>query len=148
MRFLLDTNVISETIRERPNQNVANWFRGQSSHDMWLSIVTLVELKEGIVSSEDAQKKRHLSHWLETTVMTSFAQHIVALKDDILIDWLQLSRQLARKRITRQAPDLLLASTARIRDFVMATRNTRHFANTGITVYNPWTNETHTMEAP
>ena len=62
--------------------------------------------------------------------------------------WLQLSRKLRVRSETKDPPDLLLAATAQTYGLTLVTRNTRDFANTGITVYNPWTDETHTMEAP
>ena len=62
--------------------------------------------------------------------------------------WLQLSRKLRVRGETKDPSDLLLAATARTYALTLVTRNTRHFANTGITVYNPWSDETHQMEAP
>jgi Predicted nucleic acid-binding protein, contains PIN domain len=148
VRWLLDTNVVSETIKERADPHVVAWIAKQPRSDMALSIVTLAEIREGIESSADEQKRQQLTHWLETTVVMSLGQQCLTLGTAILVDWLRLSRQLARKRITRQAPDLLLASTARVHHLILATRNVPHFANTGVTVYNPWTNETLQMEAP
>ena len=145
MRWLLDTNVISETVKPRANTKVTSWLQDQTNGAFAISVVTLAEIREGIESVDDDWRRRELTEWLRAAIAL-FGQDALPLDDAVLIDWLRLSRQLARSRITRQAPDLLLASTARVHKLVIATRNTRDFASTGVTTYNPWTGETHHME--
>jgi predicted nucleic acid-binding protein len=145
---LLDTNVVSETVSPKPNSNVISWIKEQSREQIAMSIVTLVELLEGIESTSDQEKQARLRSWLDETVLFMFGGDALPLTSAVLVDWLRLNHALARKQITRQAPDLLLASTARVHRLTIVTRNSRDFANTGITVYNPWTSETHRMETP
>jgi predicted nucleic acid-binding protein len=70
------------------------------------------------------------------------------LTQDVLVDWLILSRKLAVRGISRTAPDLLIAATARVGDLTVVTRNVRDFADTGVVVYDPWNDQTHRMDAP
>jgi len=119
VKWLLDTNVLSEMVRPRANQNVISWLSEQPHVDIAISIVTFAEIREGIESSSNLIRRRQLTEWFESTIMTLFQQQVLPLEETILIDWLGLSRKLAQRQITRQAPDLLLASTARDRKSVV-----------------------------
>lgn len=148
MRWLLDTNVVSETIRPRPDNAVLAWIAGQAPDLMAISIVTWAELRAGILSAHDDRRRRELLQWVEVTLPRWLQERILALTIEILTDWLQLGRTLAVRGITREASDLLIASTARIHNLVVVSRNTRDFAGTGVVVYDPWSGETHRMDAP
>lgn len=148
MTWLLDTNVISETIRPRPHLSVSSWLASQQWDDLSISVVTLAEIREGIATSTDERRRHELDGWLASDIVVPFRDRTLPVDEPVLVDWIRISKALARRKIARPATDLLLAATARIHKLVLATRNTRDFANTGITVYNPWTDETHTMEAP
>lgn len=147
MKWLVDTNVISEAIKRKPRGSVISWFARNPSDEMTISIITLAEIRDGIGSGPESNR-RELIRWLETDVEPSFADRILPLTSDILIDWLRLSRKLAAERMMRRAADLLIASTARVHELVLVTRNVRHFADTGIVLYDPWTEKTHVTEAP
>lgn len=147
MKWILDTNVISETIKRQPHDGVMSWLGGHPVDEMTISILTLAEIREGI-SSAPAHNRRELTLWLETDVETKFAQRVLPLTPEVLIDWLRMCRLLAAERMIRRAADLLIASTARVHDLVVVTRNVRDFANTGVVLYDPWGGKTHVMEAP
>jgi predicted nucleic acid-binding protein len=115
---------------------------------MAISLVTVAEVHHGILLSENADQRQELSSWLDNEVLPSFANRVLPITLDITIHWLELLRAIMARRQTRAPTDLLLAATAHVHDLTLATRNTRDFANTGITVYNPWTDETQQMEAP
>lgn len=148
MKWLLDTNVLSESVRERPNRFVARWLSEQPRIALAISLVTVAEVQHGILLTEDAIHARRLSRWVDEEILPSFADRILPITLDITIRWLGLLRASMARRQNRAPADLFLAATARIHNLTLVTRNTRDFANTGITVYNPWTDETHTMEAP
>lgn len=148
MKWLLDTNVVSETVTPRPNPRVLGWFHAQPTPDIAISVVTLAELQHGVWLTKDQIKRSELARWVDTYVMSLFASRMLAVNTDILIHWLELQRLLSARRQTRAPPDLLLAATAQMHDLTLVTRNIRDFANTGITVYNPWTDETLKMETP
>lgn len=147
MNCLVDTNVISETIKRRPNDSVISWIARQPVDDTAISIVTLAEIRDGVNSAPE-DKRSKLRRWLESDIEPRFTDRVVPLTSEILIDWFRLSRTLAAERMPRRAVDLLLASTARVHSLVMVTRNVRHFANTGVVVYDPWSGRTHVMDAP
>jgi predicted nucleic acid-binding protein len=147
VKWLLDTNVVSETVGARRNRTVTQWLDGQSKADTAISLVTLGELQHGVFLAPEANRAE-LADWIDGELVPGFKGRILPISLDIVVNWLELTRILSRRRQTRSAADLLIAATARVHNLTVATRNTRDFANTSITVYNPWTNETHHMEAP
>ena len=148
MKWLLDTNVISEGVRKRPDQAVVSWIATQRAQDIGISSVSVAELLNGVSAMTHGEQREQLANWIATEVLASARGRTLPVTTDILVNWLQLSRRLRVRRETRDPADLLIASTAQISEMILVTRNVRHFALTGITVYNPWTNETERMEAP
>lgn len=148
MKWLLDTNVISETIKSRPRDSVIFWIADQPADDVAVSIITLAEIQDGISSAPDSGRRDELMRWLETDIKPKFADRALPVTSEVLIDWLRLSRALAAERMIRRAADLLLASTARVHGLTIVTRNVRHFANTGVVVYDPWHGKTQVMDPP
>jgi predicted nucleic acid-binding protein len=148
VKWLLDTNVISENVSHQANENVRRWIAAQTLEDIGLSAVTLAELIDGIERTADERRKNELTAWLDAGVISQFRDRTVPVSVEILLDWLRLTRELGARGRPQAAADLLIASTCRVHDLTLATRNTRDFANTGITVYNPWTDETQKMETP
>lgn len=147
MKWLLDTNVVSETIKGRPRESVVSWIARLTADEMTISIITDAEIKNGISSAPDGIRKKLMS-WLENEIEPRFAGRVLPLSTDVLIDWLRLSRKLAAERMMRRVTDLLIASTARVHGLTVVTRNVRHFADTGVVVYDPWSGKTHTMDSP
>jgi predicted nucleic acid-binding protein len=147
VKWILDTNVISEIISRRPDASVTDWLDRHPADEMSISIVTLAEIRDGISSAPEC-RRRELSPWLDTVVMPSLGDRALPLTLDILIDWIRLCRSLAAERMLRRAADLLIAATARVHELTVVTRNVRHFAKTGVVVYDPWNDETHRMDAP
>jgi predicted nucleic acid-binding protein len=148
VKWLLDSNVVSEGARDRPARSVIEWIRAKPVEDLAISIVTLAELREGAQSNPDETRRQRLIDWIDTEVSSAFHGRTLTLTANILIDWLQLSRRLRTKGIVRDAADMLIAATARVHDLTLVTRNTRHFADTGVVLYDPWTGKTHAMDAP
>ena len=148
MKWLLDSNVLSEQVRIRPKASVIAWVRQQDRQQIVTSIVVVAELRRGAVATDDPRRRRELTTWIDTEVSNSFAGRILPVTLEILIDWLELIRRTAASGKTRAPADLLIASTARVHDLVLVTRNVRDFEDTGVVVYDPWTGETHKMERP
>jgi predicted nucleic acid-binding protein len=147
VRWLLDTNVLSESIKPQPDRTVARWMAMHSPDQMAISIVTLAELNDGVQATPGDKRKKELVAWLENFVVPSFQDRILPLAIEILVDWLALARSLQARGRPQMAADLLIAATARIHDLIVVTRDVRHFALTETVIYNPWTGETHNMDS-
>ena len=147
MKWLLDSNVLSEQVRLRPNESVLNWVARRPSDLTAISLVTMAELRVGALAA-GPRRQRELTQWIEGQVTASFAGRILPVSHDILIDWLRLVRSTAAKGRTRAPADLLIAATARVHSLIVVTRNTRDFTYTGVVVHDPWTDSTHHMERP
>jgi predicted nucleic acid-binding protein len=148
VNFLFDTNVVSETARRRPSAKVVSWLAQQPQDAAAISVVTMAELVEGASAATDTARRNQLRRWLDETVVPWFNDQVLPLTQDVLVDWLILSRKLAVRGISRTAPDLLIAATDRVGDLTVVTRNVRDFADTGVVVYDPWNDQTHRMDAP
>jgi predicted nucleic acid-binding protein len=147
MKWLVDTDVVSEGMRPRPDPEVLRWIDAQEA-ELAISVVTLAELRDGASTLSDTARRNRFEYWISDIVIPRFDQRIYAVTLDILTDFMALGRLLGARGRPQSAPDLLIAATARAHDLIVATRNVRGFANTGIAVYNPWTDETQKMEAP
>ena len=146
MKWLLDSNVVSEPVREKPSSAVVNWLAAKAKGETAISIVTLAELRDGAASARHERKRQQLTTWIESEITQFFEDHTLPLSIDILLDWIALSRRLRRSGRTRDPADLLIAATARVHNLILVSRNTRHFAGTGLVVYDPWNDELHRME--
>lgn len=139
MRFLLDTNVISELVKPRPNEAVAAWIRARSALDLALSVLTLGELEHGIQRLAGGARRRDLSHWARVELPTYFDQRIVAVDARVAQAWGRLTA--AGRRTGRPLPvvDGLLLATAAVHDLTLVTRNLNDCAGRGIPLHDPWT---------
>jgi toxin FitB len=146
VRWLLDTNVISENVRKKPSPKVLDWIATRSSGETAISIVTLAELRDGALCVSDEAKRRQLTAWIDTEIADYFYDRTLPLTVDILLDWIGLARTLRLKGRTRDPTDLLIAATARVHDLILVSHNVRHFAGTGIVIYDPWNDQTHQTE--
>jgi toxin FitB len=146
VRWLLDTNVISESVRKKPSPKVLDWIATRPSGETAISIVTLAELRDGALCMSDEAKRRQLTAWIDTEIVDFFYNRTLPLSIDILLDWIGLARTLRLKGRTRDPTDLLIAATARVHDLILVSRNVRHFAGTGIVIYDPWNDQTQQTE--
>jgi predicted nucleic acid-binding protein len=146
VKWLLDTNVVSEAVRKQPNSRVMNWIAAEPASNTAISLLTLAELQDGASTVADEAKRNRYAEWIKSEIIDTFGNRTLPLTAEILIEWLGLSRRLRMKGRTRDPADLLIAATARVHNRTLVTRNSRHFAGTGVVVYDPWNNETHRTE--
>jgi toxin FitB len=147
MKWLLDTNVLSEGTRPRPDPGVMGWMSSQPPEQLAVSIVTVAELRDGAATVTDERRRRQFQQWIEVDVARLFADRTLPLTIEILVHWLFLGRKLFAKGTPRSAPDLLIAATAWIHGLIVVSRNFQDFAGTGVVVFNPWTGTTHHMDS-
>ena len=148
MKWLFDTNVVSESIQARPNPKVIRWIASEAPESIAISIVTLAELRDGASTARSENRRNELTKWLDIEVASFFRNRMLPVTTETLIDWIRLARRLRSQGTPREPSDVLIASTARVHNLILVTRNVRDFAGMGIIVYDPWTNETHPTNMP
>jgi predicted nucleic acid-binding protein len=145
--FLIDTNVISEPTRKRPEPSVLAWLRSTSVDITAVSVVTVAELMWGATRATDL-KRADIELWLETEFEPRYGGRQIPLTAAILQLWFELDRLARKVGVTRSSRDCLIAATALANTLTVVTRNWRDFQYTGVTVFDPWTGQTHQMDAP
>ncbi|MEO8735916.1 MAG: type II toxin-antitoxin system VapC family toxin [Edaphobacter sp.] len=132
MRYLLDTNVISQITKNRPNERVLRWLDDQQEEDLFLSVATLLEIRTGIELSSVGKKRDELEHWLVHTLPERFDGRIVPVERytaDLT------GRIIARSRTEgweMGSMDALIGATAMVHDMGLATLNRKHFERLGV----------------
>jgi toxin FitB len=136
--FLLDTNVISEILRPRPDPRVELWFESTEEELLVLSVLTIGEIRKGIAILGDAARKTTLETWLTGNLMVRFAGRILPIDETVAALWGQVIGSLAKQGFRVPVIDGLLASTALHHNLTLVTRNTRDVAPTGVALLDPW----------
>lgn len=132
---LLDTNVVSETVRKMPDAKVIEWLDSLDASQLHVSVLTLGELHKGVLALTDARRRARLSQWLDTTLPAWFGDRVLAVDGAVALRWAEL---LAAAGRPLPAIDSLLAATALRHGLVLATRNVRDFDFPGLAVHSPW----------
>jgi predicted nucleic acid-binding protein len=123
-------------VRAKPNPNVIKWFKQIPTSSVYLSVLTLGEIRKGVEKVSDAKRKRKLLMWLEHDLSFMFDERILAISTEVADRWGRLMHQAARPL---PAIDALLAATALHYDMTLVTRNTEDFkACKGLEILNPW----------
>ena len=137
MSFLLDTNVISEPKQKQPSEKVLEWLDAQDEAKLYLSVLTIGEIKKGISRLESSRKKAALEKWLEE-LRIRFSRRILPLSEKTFLVWGKMCGGLERKGVLRPAFDSLLEATALEHDLIFVTRNVKNFFDSPVTILNPW----------
>lgn len=138
MRYLLDTCVLSETIKPQPTVSVLTWLDEVDESDLFLSVLTLGEIQKGISGLPDSRRQRQLQYWLDNDLNARFSGRLLPVNGHTATDWGVLSGTARRNGHTTPAIDGLLAATARQHDLTLVTRNTADFERLGVAMINPW----------
>lgn len=136
--WLLDTNVLSELRKPRCEPSVRRWVDARKPGELFLSTVTLAEIRFGIARVPDPTRRHELKHWLESELRPWFAGRILEVTEEVILRWREM---VDRRRQIGQAfsqPDLFIAATADLHGLSVATRNEGDFAPTGVAILNPW----------
>ncbi len=131
--LLLDTCVISEGVKPKPDPAVLKWMKFQNAAELFLSAVTLGELHYGVARLTNSAKQRALGSWVNE-IEKRFANRVIVLDDVVARQWGYLR---AANPDARTA-DAQIAATALAYDLIFATRNVRDFRFDGLSVVNPW----------
>ena len=138
MNFLLDTCVISELVAMQPNPNVVRWIDSVDEDKLFLSVITIGEIKKGIEKLADSRRKDALVEWLNDGLLVRFRDKILPINIPVVLAWGQLAADLDRQGRRMPAIDSLIAATCLQGELQLATRNEDDFAQSGIVVINPW----------
>jgi len=133
--YLIDTNVLSELVRPKPSPAVLAWFRGVPDDSLYISVLTIGEIRKGVESVASTARKEKLRIWLEHTLPDWFQERVLAIDEPVAERW---GRLVAEVRRPVPAIDSLLAATALHHELRMVTRNVQDFTFPDLEVINPW----------
>jgi toxin FitB len=136
--WLLDTNVLSELRRPAPNANVLAFVAAQPLDRLYVSAVTLAEIRFGIEMVADAGKRSALSDWLAHRVRPMFERRVLPVSEDVMYRWRLLVEEGRKAGHTFSQPDLIIAATAIHHGLTIVTRDTRDFERARADVLDPW----------
>jgi hypothetical protein len=138
VNILIDTNVISEMTRPRPDPRVVAFLHQADEDRLFLSVATLAELSHGVALKSDGQAKRALEAWLANDLAERFSGRVVDIDPPIARAWGDLMASAKRRGLALHVMDGFLAATAMIRRLTLATRNVKDFEPFGVPVFDPW----------
>lgn len=133
--YLVDTNVVSEAQRSRPDAAVIRWLRDRRHRPLFVSVITLGEIRRGIEMLPEGPRRTAFDQAL-TRLSSSFLRRTIPIDAAIADRWGRLTAK--QPNLGRRSIDALLAATAQEYDLTVATRNVRDFDDTGVRVANPW----------
>lgn len=142
--WLLDTNIISELRRQKPEPKVAAFARAQPLEALYVSAVTLAEIRFGIELLRDANRRSELNDWLAHKVRPMFEQRVLAITEDIMFKWHLLLEEGRKAGHTFSQPDLIIAATAQHHGLTVVSRDVKEYTLARVDVFNPWTHEVPT----
>lgn len=136
--FLLDTNCVSEVIRSRPEPGVLQWLDSADESLLYLSVLTLGEIRKGIALLPQSRRRSQIESWLERDLQVRFSSRILPLTAPIADRWGVLSAEAKQRGRPLSVIDGLLAATALHHNLTIVSRNVNDFAATRVPVLNPW----------
>ena len=137
--WLLDTNVISELRRPATVPGVRDFFAAQPLDTLYVSSVTLAEIRYGIDRLSDTEKRNALEEWLSKQVRPMFEGRILEVSEDVMMKWRLMVERGKQANHTFPQPDLIIGATAEVHGLTVVTRNIRDFEKSGVPLFNPWT---------
>jgi toxin FitB len=137
--FLLDTNVISELVKVKPEPRVTKWIETTDETLLYLSVLTLGEIRKGIASLSHSRRRAALEAWLDHDLALRFSDRILPIDQPVADRWGRIAGSAAARKSPLPVIDGLFAATAQHHNLILVTRNTRDIATTGVPAFNPWT---------
>jgi hypothetical protein len=138
MAWLLDTNILSEGRKPRPEPRVTAFYNTQPLNQLYISVVNIAEIRFGIELQEDPARRAELNEWLTLTLRPAFVGRVLPVTEGILLKWRLLMEDGRKSGHTYSHPDLLLAATALQHGLTVVTRDRSDFDKAGVPVLNPW----------
>ena len=136
--WLLDTNILSELRRSKPERKVLAFVTAQPLELLHVSAVTFAEIRFGIERVTDAGRRAELNDWLAHRVRPMFEQRVLAITEDIMFKWRLLVDDDRKAGHTFSQPDLIIAATALHHGLTVVSRDVRDYQKARAPVLNPW----------
>jgi toxin FitB len=136
--WLLDTNILSELRRPKPNRKVVGFVASKPLDLLFVSVVTFAEIRFGIELVGNATQRAELNDWLTHKVRPMFEQRALSVSEDIMFKWRLLVEEGRRAGHTYSQPDLIIAATALCHGLTVVSRDTSDFTRARVPVLNPW----------
>src|SRR4051812_35237593 len=138
MAWLLDTNVLSELRRPKPEPRVVAFVTAQPIEQLYLSVVTLAEIRFGIELMVESNHRAVLIDWLNHKIRPMFDRRVLPITEDTMLKWRLLVREGRKTGHTFSQPDLIIAATALVYGFTVVTRDRSDYDKALVPVLNPW----------
>jgi toxin FitB len=137
--WLLDTNILSELRRPKPEPKITAFIAAQPLESLYISTVTLAEIRFGIELLSDASRRSELNDWLSRKVRPMFDHRVLEITEDIMLKWRLLVEEGRKVGHTFSQPDLIIPATAQHHGITVVTGDTSEYAKARVPVFNPWT---------
>lgn len=138
MPYLVDTNVLSETLKPRPDPRVTAWFANQSPEDLFLSSISLGELARGAYRVKEKVKRECLARWIDDDLTLQFQGRVLPFDQDAAMLWGRIMGDGDQVGHPKSMADAQIAAVARRYGLTLVTRNTKDFKDMGVMLVNPW----------
>jgi len=136
--FLLDTNIISELVKPKPEPRVTNWIDDTDESLLYLSVLTLGEIRRGIAALPQSRRRVTLETWLDKDLRARFEGRILIIEQEVADRWGLLTAAARTRGIVLPVMDGLLAATALEHNLTLVTRDTGQIPSMGVAVFDPW----------
>jgi len=136
--YLLDTNIPSEFSRDRPEPRVVQWLKAQSATTLFLSAVTIGEIRKGLTVLPPSRRRSELETWFHTDLLVWFRNRILPVTHAVADRWGVLDGQCQLRGTPLNTADGIIAATAIEHGLTVVTRNVKDFAGLGVDIFNPW----------
>jgi len=136
--ILIDTNVISELFKPNPDPAVLVWFEKQDPQALYLTTLTIAELRVGAELLPPGKKRATLGHWIDNDILSNFKDRLLSFDLNAAQRWAKLTAADKKKGRPRPTVDAMIAAIALAQDATLATRNTKDFAGLGLRVVDPF----------
>lgn len=141
MNYLLDTNVLSEVQRPRPDARVLAWLDQVDEDRTFLSVASVGEIAKGVTQLEEGRRKSALQRWLDVDLGARFGNRLLAIDRETALAWGRLMATAKREGRGLSVMDAWIAAVALRHELVLVTRNTRDFAGIELGLFDPWSDQ-------
>ena len=138
MAYLIDTNVVSEIFKPRPEPRVIDWFGSQMANDLFLASISLGELVRGVRRMRERARRERFERWIDHDLATQFQGRILPFDREAAVIWGEIMGDGDRAGRPKPMADAQIAAVARRHGLTLVTRNIRDFAGMEVGLLDPW----------